>query len=450
MKRLIPMLIALALLLACLPAFAASNYYEEIGLTFDFDAAASQSSNYVVMMNRGVMRHDPFLAVVSIYYYDLPEDAVTALYDMINGTEDEEEAAALTQTLHSLVGEIADIFITNANTPAEAGIKDPLPEDVTLTEFAEHDGYHYYFLTVPYDELLDVYDTLGDLSEYGTTAEAEKEKARADIEMVRSEILKQLQAAEFSKPVDREREAVGQIISFETTDLDGNPVSSADLFRDNRITMVNLWGTWCFNCMNEMGELAEIHKRLQEKGCGIVGVEYEKLPLEKVADTARQIFQENGTTYPNVIMPKDNAILDSVGGYPTSIFVDSEGRILTFPIRGAAVDEYEPTVDKLLAGETIEAAPKTGATANETGTYRVIVYDREGSPIEGVVVQFCDDSTCSFEATDADGVAVFSDREQKVWTVHLPIAPEGYAPDEGEYRTLDTFSDVNIFLEKAA
>ena len=450
MKKLIAVLLVLALSLACLPALAAGTRYEELGLTFDFDAIASQSSNYVVLMDHGVLNHDPFLSVASIYYYVLPEDDIMDFYDVINGTDDEEEAAALTQTLYSLVSEIADIFVTNANTPAEAGIKDPLPEDVTLTEFGASDGYHYYFLTVPYDDALAVYDTLGDLSDFGTTVEAQKEKTRADIEMVRSELLKQLQAAELYKPVDPEGDIVGQVIRFETTDLDGNPVSSADLFKDNKITMVNLWGTWCVNCMNEMGELAEIHKRLQEKGCGIVGVEYERQPIKEVADTARQVFAEYGTTYPNVILPEDNAILNAVSGYPTTFFVDSEGRILTYPIPGAALDKYEATVDKLLAGEAIEAAPKAGASANDTGTYRVIVYDKEGNPIEGVVVQFCDDSTCSFEMTDANGIATFSDKEQKVWTVHLPVAPEGYLPDEGEYKTLDTFSDVNIFLEKAA
>lgn len=450
MKKLIAVLLVLALSLACLPALAASTCYEEIGLAFDFDAVASQSSNHVVLMDQGVLHHDPYLAVASIYYYDLPEDAIVALYERINGTDDEEEAAVLTQTLNSLVGEIADILVTNANTPAEAGVRDPLPEGVTLTEFGASDGYHYYFLTVPYDELLAAYDTLGDLIEYGTTAEAEKEKTRADIEMVRSELLKQLQTADFSKPVDREGDLVGQVIRFETTDLDGNPVSSADLFRDNRITMVNLWGTWCINCLNEMGDLAEIHKRLQEKGCGIVGVEYEKLPLEKVADTARQIFAENGTTYPNVIMPEDNVILNSVAGYPTTFFVDSEGRILTYPIPGAAVEDYEPTIDKLLAGETIETVPETGATANDTGTYRVIVYDKEGNPVQGAFIELCDDTSCDFRETDADGVATFDDKPQKVYDIHMIMAPEGYVKDEGAYKTLDTFSDVNIFIGKAA
>lgn len=235
---------------------------------------------------------------MNVFYYDLPEDAVMALYARVNVTEDAEEALALQSTLLSLTGEIAAIFVTNAATPTEAGVKDPLPEGVTLTEFAEHDGYHYYYFTMPYEELIDAYDTLEELTADGTTPEAEKEKTRADIEMVQAEILKQLQAGELSKPVDREGELVGQVIQFESTDLDGNPFNSADLFKDNRITMVNLWGTWCYNCMNEMGDLAEIHKRLQEKGCGIVGVEYEKLPLEMVKETALQVFEENGTTFP--------------------------------------------------------------------------------------------------------------------------------------------------------
>ena len=44
----------------------------------------------------------------------------------------------------------------------------------------------------------------------------------------------------------------------------------------------------------------------------------------------------------------------------------------------------------------------------------------------------------------------FSVEEQKVYDIHVLMAPEGYAPDDGVYNTLDTFSDVNIFLEKAA
>ena len=57
---------------------------------------------------------------------------------------------------------------------------------------------------------------------------------------------------------------------------------------------------------------------------------------------------------------------------------------------------------------------------------------------------------CSFQPTDANGIATFNVEEQKVYDVHVLTAPEGYAPDDGTYNTLDTFSDVSIILDKAA
>ena len=259
-----------------------------------------------------------------------------------------------------------------------------------------------------------------------------------------------MRTAELFAPVDPEASLPGQILSFETTDLDGNAVSSADLFKDNKITMVNLWGTWCTNCVGEMTELAEIHTRLQEKGCGVVGVEWERKPIDTMLDEVRAFLEEKGTNYPNVIMPQGNPIFEQVGGFPTTFFVDSEGRILTIPISGALVDQYERTVDQLLSGEQVDTATDAGAVKNDSGEYRVIVYDLEGNPVEGAVIQLCDDVTCAFQPTDVSGVAVFSVAEEKAYDVHVLMAPEGYAPDEGEYKTLETYSDVNIFLEKAA
>ena len=57
--------------------------------------------------------------------------------------------------------------------------------------------------------------------------------------------------------------------------------------------------------------------------------------------TARKILEESGVRYPNVIGPENDPVFSRVTGFPTNFFVDSEGRILTDPIVGAAVAEYE-------------------------------------------------------------------------------------------------------------
>ena len=95
------------------------------------------------------------------------------------------------------------------------------------------------------------------------------------------------------------------------------------------------------------------------------------------------------------------------------------------------------------------AAAGTTATENDSGEYRVIVRDQDRNPVKGAVIQFCDDATCSFQETDANGVAAFRVGEQKVYDVHVLMAPEGYAGTDDVYQTPETWSDVGIVLERA-
>ena len=449
MKRFLCALLAALMLTACASAFAEAAGFEELGLAFDFSEIEAKSANYPYLLNYGVVDQEPFMSYMKVVFYNMPRNVVETIVNILENTEDRAEYEDYSELLNAFSATSADIVVTNAKTLAEMGVREPLPEGCELTEFGTLGDYHYYYLTYPADKLLSVYDEAEDTGDYEVPPQEMKAATIADIRTIQSELLKQLQAAELFEPVNKDKDFVGRTVDFESVDLDGNAVRSADLFKANKITMINVWGTWCGNCMNEMGALAEIHKRLQEKGCGIVGVEYEREPIDAVADTARRVFAENGITYPNVVMPESNPVLGEISNYPFTMFVDGEGRILTYPIKGAAVDDYEAAVDKLLAGEALEKSPDGGATANESGEYRVIVYDDEGSPVKGVIVQFCDESSCSFQKTKADGVAVFRVEEQKIYDVHVGKVPAGYVNSDETYKTLDTYSDVNIFISKA-
>ena len=136
---------------------------------------------------------------------------------------------------------------------------------------------------------------------------------------------------------------VGSRLEFESVDLDGNPVSSVELFAQNEITMVNVWATWCGPCVGELAELQQLSALIQMKNCGIVG-----LMVDDDLDSARQLLDENGVTYPIVLSPKGLVIIDSLEYIPTTFFVDKEGTILASPIVGAQVAQYGPTLDSLL------------------------------------------------------------------------------------------------------
>ena len=440
MKKILALLLAALMLLAVPPVSAEEQtaVLKECGVTFAFPGAMNESEYVPLFTPLGIITHDPLFALIEVGYCAIPRND----YAGVLWRADSGDGNAI-ETLQNSSTALAMVIASDAETLEDAlAPYGGLEEGETVVELGEADGCHFYFIREGTEEFMAGLDALG-------KSEEEKEKIRADMDKICDSLLKNLQAAELYMPYDPMETIIGQNVCFESTDLNGNAVNTADLFRDNRITMLNVWGTWCSNCVNEMEELAEIQTRLREKGCGIVGVEWEKKPVEEIREYALALLAEKGTNYPSVLFPRDFATLDFINTFPTTLFVDSEGKVLTYPIIGAQVDEYEKTVDKLLAGETPEAAAYEAAvTEGATGEYHVIVNDSEG-PVKGVTVQFCDDVTCSFQKTDENGVATFTPETAKVYEVHILKVPDGYAEDETVYNTPDTWSDVRITIERA-
>ena len=140
----------------------------------------------------------------------------------------------------------------------------------------------------------------------------------------------------------------GAVVSFETQDLDGKPVTSQELFAGHKITMVNIWATWCINCKSEMTELEELNKEWAKKGCQIIGI-CDDADEEEMIPTAKKILEEKGVTFRNVRTTE--VIRDQFPsvGLPTTYFVDSEGKILGKPIVGKNVEQYKETLQQLLS-----------------------------------------------------------------------------------------------------
>lgn len=370
---------------------------------------------------------DPEVFAASLVYIPLTEEELNA--------EGEDVAALMGKmTAPGYVFTIQGDRESLLEVIKELGVAEPGDEetlDDSVVQIGEADGYQF-FLFSSLDE------------DYAASLD---EAYAQEYRNLPALVEKEMKQATFSAPVDPTKALVGKTISFTSTDLDGNPLTSEELFQDNEITMLNLWGVWCINCVNEMEELAAIHTRLQEKGCGIVGIEMEKNPGDAIYEEARKLMEEKGTNYPSVLMPEDNEILRGVTSFPTTFFVDREGTILAKPIIGARVEAYEPTLESLLNGVS---APETEMEDTGSYTYRVFVTDEDGQGLEGAAVQFCDETACKFGTTDAEGCASFEVSEKKVYDVHILAAPEGYAFDEEEvFSTEDAPSDTTVVLKKA-
>ena len=428
------------LLLASLGAAAFADggqvAYEENGFTVTFtdDFDVENMKGFFTDNPSGMI--DDGLFYATFVYCAMSEEEL----DMMMDKEMDEITEADLDLIRSKQGTLAVVYgidftkVSEENLAVHEGMADKVTEIGTAGDIV------FYRYNLENDE-----DTLQYLA---GIAPAYQEEYRT----LQAAFNEMLENAEFYTPVIRGEELVGTVVSFETTDLDGNPVRSEDIFKDHEVTMVNLWATWCHNCIGEMTELGEMAERLAEKNVALVGI---CTDADEELDACREILKEHNVNYLN-LMPVEGLddLLAWDGALPTSYFFDSNGTLLCLGFRGApqTMDPYEEIINGLLGGEAVEmAVPETPHTAaNDAGVYRVIVSDTDGDLVKGATVQFCSDTTCMMGKTDADGVAVFQMEEGSVYTVHILKVPEGYVKNTEEYLTDDTYCDVYIPLEKAA
>jgi len=151
-------------------------------------------------------------------------------------------------------------------------------------------------------------------------------------------------AAEES-PAATEVAAAAEPFAFSGTALDGTSVDET-LFSDHKLTMVNIWGTFCGYCIQEMPDLAELNDTYADRGFQVVGVigdiaDRDGMPTDEERKTIDSLIGQTGADYPH-LLPMGDAVtlfLAKTRAYPTSFFVDSAGNVLIKPVEGARSHE---------------------------------------------------------------------------------------------------------------
>ncbi len=145
-----------------------------------------------------------------------------------------------------------------------------------------------------------------------------------------------------------EKEPAPIFITFEGTDLDGNTVSQ-DIFSQSRLTMVNVWATYCNPCLSEMPGLGELASEYDRSEFQIIGIVSDVWEGEDQA-LVEELVQETGAAYPHLLANDsiNQAILSSVSGVPTTFFFDGEGAYLGGVAGSAEKSTWEDLIHELL------------------------------------------------------------------------------------------------------
>lgn len=139
----------------------------------------------------------------------------------------------------------------------------------------------------------------------------------------------------------------GTVISFETTDLDGRTVKSESLFAGHKITMLNVWDTTCAACITELPDLEKFSHELEKKGGQLVGLVLTADDPD-LAVEAKEIADDLGVTYVNLLPTNEIKALFPVQSFPTTFFISEKGELIGDPIPGARMNEYRARIDKIL------------------------------------------------------------------------------------------------------
>lgn len=128
------------------------------------------------------------------------------------------------------------------------------------------------------------------------------------------------------------------------TTSDGETAVLGEVLQEKKLVVLNFWYADCIWCQREFPALELAYSKYQQD------VEIFALnPLDE-ADVANRFWDSHDLTIPMGTCSRDMATIFGVNGYPTSVFIDREGRIAL--IHGGALtdpNDFYRLFDRFLA-----------------------------------------------------------------------------------------------------
>lgn len=150
--------------------------------------------------------------------------------------------------------------------------------------------------------------------------------------------------AEDSKQAESDKEDK-KFPEFTAKTVSGENISS-DLFKDSKLTVVNVWGSWCGPCVQEIPELQKLYESMKDKDVNVIGLAQD---AGTDLDAVKEIIDKNKVTYQNIV--PEGATEDfvmSLMAFPTTFFVDSDRNIVGVIQGGRNLEAFTAAVEGVL------------------------------------------------------------------------------------------------------
>ncbi len=143
------------------------------------------------------------------------------------------------------------------------------------------------------------------------------------------------------------------IVTFEASTIEEETITS-DIFADSKLTMLNVWATYCNPCLNEMPDLAEIALEYDSAEFQILGIicDVSVFSDENALAEAMHLIEETGaTTYPHLLLNDSlySSLVGAIDSVPTTFFINQKGEMLGYVVGSRDKKSWESIINELLA-----------------------------------------------------------------------------------------------------
>jgi thiol-disulfide isomerase/thioredoxin len=135
----------------------------------------------------------------------------------------------------------------------------------------------------------------------------------------------------FSQVFAKEAPVIGGTApGFFLPELSGKVVDLSKVIKNNKVTVVNFWATWCPPCRREIPEFIKFYRKYAGEKVAVIAVNLQESPAN-----VKKFAKKNGMNFP-IVTDVTGKVGDKyqISGIPTTIFIDRRGKIF-YRIEGA-------------------------------------------------------------------------------------------------------------------
>ena len=140
------------------------------------------------------------------------------------------------------------------------------------------------------------------------------------------------------------------VLQFSALTSEGEEFTS-DRLAESKLTMINVWGTFCGPCLNEMPDLGEIAAQYDVSEFQLIGIVSDVMEgaSQSELENLKEIIEETGATYPHLLL-NEELYMNLVGAseyVPTTYFFNQDAELLTYVVGAKSKEDWISIIEEL-------------------------------------------------------------------------------------------------------